>query len=80
MQQEKGGLGLYDLAKVLMSPLFFSFSLSNQEKNVSMLMLELGIRGMQMVKLKSLNMWQQTTKIMIQQDKLISYPLFNPHI
>jgi len=45
VQQETGGLGLYDLAKVLMSPLFFSFSLSNQEKNVSMLMLELGITG-----------------------------------
>ena len=61
-------------------PSFLSFSLSNQEKNVSMLMLELGIRGMLMLKLKSLNMWHQTTKIMIQQDKLISYPLFNPHI
>jgi hypothetical protein len=32
VQQEKEGLGLYDLAKVLISPLFSSFSFSNQEK------------------------------------------------
>jgi hypothetical protein len=50
VQQEKEGLGLYDLAKVLISPLFSSFSFSNQEKNVSMLMLELGIRGTLMLK------------------------------
>jgi len=35
VQQEKGGLGLYDLAKVLMSPLFFSFSLPIKKKNIT---------------------------------------------
>jgi len=68
VQQEKGGLGLYDLAKVLMSPLFFSakvlmsplffsFSLPIKKK-----MFRADVRTWHyrlMLKLKSLNMWQQ---------------------
>jgi len=56
VQQDKEGVDLYDLAKVLMNPLFFSFRLSNQEKNAFILMLELGIRGMLMLELKCLTM------------------------
>jgi len=40
----------------LMSPLFFSESFQSRKK---MFPCELGIRGMLMLKLKFLNMWQQ---------------------